>query len=1200
MSIDPDRLYVEAVEPKSRARRVLLAQHRYFALAHLCSAHDSRTGDTVPIPLADVLSRLEVANPNLPVYWQDRVEHLHRLTASAVRDIIHSPRSTIRREVVMTPVQRVAYLNAVGISWLNRQPGRTKRDKLRSCTKGVPAIMSRFSLDTVENRIFKHYVLRLHELLVSRETAFNSVLPEEQDRTVLLVERWLRDDAVQGIRSGYTGEINNAVLGDGRYNLIWRMWGQLQCLDESLARDDDALEAIELQQVFWDYVHLLHSRFGIAFPQQFCFWDDDRLGLYAGKPGSREIAGMCGSTIVILKWSDQGTGAGITLKVGNKRSVKLPSSSVDENAIAALLPPAQLTPCLPKAESAAVLDFCACDPWYSEAQAPRKAHRFPVRLMQQYVHYASKDGGEEWEGLDQSQAQCVLFGESDVWMGIPQLLDPQFIPDHKPMFADYVSKLLVEFLNPQPDCVYLVPDGVDEFSLRRLHVALHRYLPQSTALPRSVAAVLGYACSVRKKKPCCLGTILLVVQQNAKKVIITQVEAVQADDNNPVADGIVWVRHPEILIELPREQVPQPRGLQSFDKLSQWLEWMTDAPSTSDNESATALSSDLIKQLQTLSLPERDVRILTVGPVIKDIIKLIKAEALNDSICAVGADLHRRFEQSHAGQKEAYIWKNHLPTLRAEFEDSLFRTAYLDLVDSEQTVPPRTRHLQIRIRDSFTLQAGQAEYSFRLDKGGDGSPSHYEMRLRSSHFPLAKDTSCRLELFYSYGADEPYEMYFVSQNGDMRVKAEWVEMRPTYEIGPVPEAPPQWSLESLRQHESQFGGVKDQLKYLQENWQTIGGTEHDAQDWLRLLSKEGYVKGTVIETIPIKNGDTIIILRLSDDRPASTLQSRLGEKFEQENWPLPQMGDVYYLKIKENAEYNRIYARDLIPEDVVHERCISKPWILEKIWSHGRCFGAGVPKELQVAFNGINSFVESQLNEETDTNEYRIKFTAYWLRMGKDAPPAAVNYLEYCIMPSLNPAETLTHERLRLFRCCGDVSLSWQRSLWKQLLQRIEREEYWCLWILSHVLWHEPGVVHLLSVQHVRLIAERLVAKNFLPKKVFQQGKDRPYVHPFYATSLELMLALLRLRESQDPEKRKLVALSSPLVKVFRKNLDVIIKRLEEAKAFGELRTWLKVSVPEKLAGCLTVPPIIFALRSYLTGNRDVSGIRIETDDDES
>ena len=101
----------------------------------------------------------------------------------------------------------------------------------------------------------------------------------------------------------------------------------------------------------------------------------------------------------------------------------------------------------------------------------------------------------------------------------------------------------------------------------------------------------------------------------------------------------------------------------------------------------------------------------------------------------------------------------------------------------------------------------------------------YEAVIKNPAFPLSRDVECELKMTYEYGAEDPYELYFVPIKKD---KAEFVEAKVIWKKVDIyeyknmgyPEFPLPCSWEQL-QHYKSSRGINNLLNYMIKGFEQI-------------------------------------------------------------------------------------------------------------------------------------------------------------------------------------------------------------------------------------------------------------------------------------------------------------------------------------------------------------------------------------------
>ena len=117
------------------------------------------------------------------------------------------------------------------------------------------------------------------------------------------------------------------------------------------------------------------------------------------------------------------------------------------------------------------------------------------------------------------------------------------------------------------------------------------------------------------------------------------------------------------------------------------------------------------------------------------------------------------------------LWKEHLPELAIKLLYGKF-----NLVEDQTVQPAFNLEKKIPITRRFTLAKGKNEYRFVLVSNDLNRKTQYAAVVRNPAFPLARDTVCRLDMTYRYGAEDPYRLVFIPESpaaGFAEAKVSW-------------------------------------------------------------------------------------------------------------------------------------------------------------------------------------------------------------------------------------------------------------------------------------------------------------------------------------------------------------------------------------------------------------------------------------------
>lgn len=192
----------------------------------------------------------------------------------------------------------------------------------------------------------------------------------------------------------------------------------------------------------------------------------------------------------------------------------------------------------------------------------------------------------------------------------------------------------------------------------------------------------------------------------------------------------------------------------------------------------------------------------------------------------------------------------------------------------------------------------------------------------------------------------------------------------------------------------------------------------------------------------------------------------------------------------------------------------------------------------------------------------------------------------------------LRHEDTRFKYALGDVSQLWQQQLLENILEPVDDTggtRAITLEILSVAMWRDKAVIHRLTEEQVITLTHRL-NEHLLDEIKWLKKEDKFFKWNSFILRLELLLALLRTRESTAPNIRSLFALDSDLSKQLLSTVEKITDT--QGEALGYQLEQQKVVARVKLAvnkpdGYHRTPDLLYALKLYLSGDDGANQITI-------
>ena len=717
--------------------------------------------------------------------------------------------------------------------------------------------------------------------------------------------------------------------------------------------------------------------------------------------------------------------------------------------------------------------------------------------------------------------------------------------------------------------VWLVPDIADDFSMEIMRRNLNSRFGHAEPLPKSVATVFAQVNHGTIVGP---GYSVVVVDQFNGTRFATKLTAQHNADLEaaaPETHGYYWEREPALVIGAA---TADPFTLWSLDEEGEWHDWDE--------------SSDL---------PNLDIAALE------------REQRLAPFDLALGADAGSvtggiRALELQAAAGEIPVWRDHLPELYMEVMSAGAKVEF-PLVSRKVRIsaaPRRGVKTRIPIDETFILPAGKRLLTFPLTQGSDEHQLEFVASLRSPALPLAQEERCRLELAYEYGADDPYVLRFVPLTASFPpIRVEWrsVHDLPAVDLGslPVPPFPDIKSWADL-QHWPRLEPGKD------------GRTERDLLEWvlgsLNLLREEQDLAanrqtGTFLFGRLDKNGDYYCRVDVDGERVFCPSRSFL----EPISDGTLRHGDPVYLVVdwrgKQGPVGKAASYSAFLPESAAREaageleqsklaRLRGTRFPSFTIWLHGRSVSdPECPPHFRTAvIEGLGE-LESMWLDPSRSGAMRSELFYFLARTHRDAPVSVQRELHSIAVDRDNA------RRHALDYALGDCSQPWQKDLFDVVVANLGD---FGIRVLAVALWRTPDPVRLLTAPDARRIGRHIA--NQIPRvlrSIERPSVDRPNAAKWAVQDAqrvaELLLALLRTRESPDQEMKAVLAPDTELGRTLMSRVDGLIRVLAQRSIDFTSRVSFEGLV--KPADQSNVPDLLFALRLYLTGDDGATSIRI-------
>ncbi|NHM16526.1 hypothetical protein GMI69_07640 [Eggerthellaceae bacterium zg-887] len=1095
---------------------------------------DPKTGKAMPLPLTELLRR--AAEMSQDEYPKDRVWHIVEHSRQSLVRLIRGLSEEPRRENVVMPIRSVRELDTTSFVALSRRSGRTIREKL-SDKPYMMAVRRYLSVDTPENRLLKAYAMRIADILEMRKKYLNV-----SDDLLMVLRRWLRSDEAASISRWENLPPNNTLISHRDYRRIWDSWRWLQTLNDDVS--SDYAERLQRQETmdFWRGYADLYSDAKTWFAEQpvEVFW----------------------STFDIEPWDS-------SLCTRQKRVSRSRQS-------------------MPISDSPACVDMSLVNPaffsagqfgllrdsfvWQSWSRTTGVHRRIDISLFGSDAIFAHPDATT-------IASADLFFSKKKDW-----LLDS--------LAANAFANRLSEWFDTD-NLVWLTPDSLNEFDLDIVRRSLNARFANAEPLPASVAAVLE---NIDYEEIDGDGYSVAIVDTADGKTCVTILRArydADLEQALPETRGFIWER------DIPRiaaQDEPADNVGFSIAEVSPDREW------------SNKYNPHGVKRKSATNVVKPDDE-----GVFDRIIGLYRRPVKGGARLA---DLQSRA----AG---ATLWRNRIPELMTKvFNELTGQMEYFYFVGKGTTVEPVRDHAKkIPIDQEFVIPTGKTYFELyqgtNESTGIDGEVIEYVAFLRSPDMPFESDVVCRLSMTYTYGADDPYTLVFHPLDRALNpIRVEW---RSKSDIPPEnvagPGFPKSLSWMSLRRQTNPKTGepsdfldwalesgkwlVEDSLKpkvhpkegELLSDWKT----DRNGMLWANALVNETTVwihEGNFVDAQEArligKGGRVFFFIGGPPDRrkgfSVSTDRGRSAADYL-EKYP--------NTNIVQNAmrNANRIFDEPAKYVKTIHSY-LYVPFI--KIWADGRTLrDAECPYEFKLQIETITRRILELVQEVRIPTEVKDEYLFLLCCMGDDMPESAAVLLADKASSAKSPSVARS-----VGFALGSANKLWQKSMLEWVLSV---DDEFSLRILSNAAWRSPLFIEALTVEMVKTICPRLMnSLNITQQDILDPRKDHRTEYYTYENTvryLELVLALLRTRESKDPELRGYL---QPHQKRCQTLFRHVMRLSDSARFCKEAeRSRIRLELPARLADEQGLPDLLYALKIYLSGDDRFSAIRITGIDEE-
>ena len=640
--------------------------------------------------------------------------------------------------------------------------------------------------------------------------------------------------------------------------------------------------------------------------------------------------------------------------------------------------------------------------------------------------------------------------------------------------------------------IWLVPDILSDFEMETIRRNINSVFDEAQPLPRSIAAAYQFVNLSERKS----GFPVVVIDRFGGMIYATKLIAKfdpKLKEAAPETKGYAWERYPAKLIDSYDERTQEYNSV-SFQGV--WHLKKKNAVTTSQYNESLKTDPEFGNAYYINLTKDRT-------PVIG------------------GIKLYAMQQQSG----EIPLWYDHLPELSTRI--GLNTEFYF--VKKAKIAPQRDRAVRIPIVDRFLLPAHTSRYEFPLFKGSGASKIKYKAVLTSRDFPLSEAVQCSLEMFYTYGADNPYSLYFVPENAPSKKYAvQWMASDDNIDIEtlPIPLFPTShcWN-DYYRWPRKDGDGVSDLFDWTREKIKQLGEHTHSPKEYSAEinnkktealakiqeleLEKDDILRKLQRATIssPVKqdkNNNSYCFSRLDDGQSVFIPPQCLNEKIDatsicigREVWVCTKPGKsgsqsliaTYFSfknvlpsflrgaldTIESKKEKIKIRADRLTIEQlIISDQKISAnilrgmQYPIGTLWSGGRSLSdSDVPEDFRNLIFKWLEYIRKSLAADVIYPEFKTEILYLCCCMHQDCPPDIIQHFA-----NLNDDDFIKSRR-NIAMLIGAGKLPWQKLMLERLIKQIPQNKYLLL-DLTNILWRTESIIFSITDKDCNLICNTL------------------------------------------------------------------------------------------------------------------------------
>ena len=692
---------------------------------------------------------------------KDILLHLLETVKSSILYIMNNMRTKIIREDIMIPASKVKEINSKGIMWLSRKPGDTIRKKLAS-SRNMLSIKRRLSIDTGENRLFVEFLKQIKYYLEFRLDNLPKELTEDLfTELYVTIDNFLKNDELEEVKRWANLPPNNTLLSDQNYRKIWNAWNELRDLDIDIRKYSEESEAYKRIDIVDNLKKILKARGNnYTFPQLPFNVDikeykiEPKTSIVAISPKNRLVdLENIKNTDLKEKYKEEKKEILISEKIISTDLFHIKPICINEND---------------------------------------KILNFDNKILFQ------KFFDSNFVSCEKSEA--MFFNKNTQIFSFSKTLFSKILNENDETEENLRMVMKIIERNIKSKILNTTfPDILDPFQVSTLSKKLRLSYKKVRILPRSIASIYALNNSEIFENTYKKDENILIFDIVNKKITFTLLKGKEEESYS----NFIWERHwtnkKEIdnsffqkLEEILKIDNLELEELYSLGEIEDLIQGFQNLKFILNNNRILEVTSEMINSIKNNKIDITEIvdEIFENNQEINKknlhIITLKNSMRIDESYCKTFTNLsleelvigcsryHRILNELNKDKKnEVILWKDYLPYLGIKKMYGRF-----DLIKNQKVQPMYNKSYPIPVKEHITLTKGKDEHKFTLVGEDQNEEIIYEAFVKHRN-TLKEDIECELELQYTYGSDDPYELYFIPIKSKefSRVKVSWKERK---------------------------------------------------------------------------------------------------------------------------------------------------------------------------------------------------------------------------------------------------------------------------------------------------------------------------------------------------------------------------------------------------------------------------------------